>query len=136
MYYVRLIDRAAAVTVVAKGMPRMAAVLALIAASAATSPMPAAAQDTNASAPRSASSMGPKCSVVPDLARLELPLPRVALRLSGGLPLKVVAIGSSSTAGAGASSPSGSYPSRLEGELGRQFPGHRITMVNSGRNGD
>jgi hypothetical protein len=80
--------------------------------------------------------MGPKCGVVPDLARLELPLNRVAFRLSGGLPLKVVAIGSSSTAGAGASSPSGSYPSRLEGELGRQFPGHRITMVNSGRNGD
>jgi len=136
MYYVRLNDCAAAVAAVAKGLPRMVAVLIFVASAAGLSLMPATAQDTNASAPRSASSMGPKCGVVPDLARLELPLNRVAFRLSGGLPLKVVAIGSSSTAGAGASSPSGSYPSRLEGELGRQFPGHRITMVNSGRNGD
>src|SRR6266404_4026836 len=98
MQHVFLFDSAAAVTAVAKGLLRMVAALALIAAAAGTSPMPAAAQDTNESAPRSASSMGPKCSVVPDLARLELPLNRVAFRLSGGLPLKVVAIGSSSTA--------------------------------------
>jgi acyl-CoA thioesterase-1 len=136
MYYVCSFDRATAVAAVAKGLPRIAAVLVFVASAAGLSLMPAGAQDTNASAPRSASSMGPKCGVVPDLARLELPLNRVAFRLSGGLPLRVVAVGSSSTAGAGASSPSGSYPSRLEGELGRQFPGHRITMVNSGRNGD
>jgi acyl-CoA thioesterase I len=136
MHHVGLFDRAAAVTAVAKGLPRMAAGLVLVASAAGLTLMPAAAQDTKASAPRSASSMGPKCSVVPDLARLELPLNRVAFRVSGGLPVKVVAIGSSSTAGAGASSPSGSYPSRLEGELGRQFPGQRLTVVNRGVNGD
>jgi len=136
MHHVCLFDRAGAVTVVAKGLPRMAAVFALIAAAAGNSTKLAAAEDTRAAAPRSASSMGPKCSVIPDLARLELPLNRVAFRVSGGLPVKVVAIGSSSTAGAGASSPSGSYPSRLEGELGRQFPGHKVTVVNRGVNGD
>ena len=136
MHHACLFDRAGAVTVVAKCLPRMAAVFALIAAVAGNSPQPAAAQDTKASAPPSASSMGPKCSVVPDLAHLELPLNRVAFRVSGGLPVKVVAIGSSSTAGAGASSPSASYPSRLEGELGRQFPGHQVTVVNRGVNGD
>ena len=130
MHHACLFDRAGAVTVVAKCLPRMAAVFALIAAVAGNSPQPAAAEDTKASAPPSASSIGPKCSVVPDLARLELPLNRVAFRVSGGLPVKVVAIGSSSTAGAGASSPSASYPSRLEGELGRQFPGHQVTVVN------
>src|SRR3954452_3392948 len=129
MHHVCLFDRAAAVTVVAKGLPRMAAVFALIAAVAGNSTQPEAAQDTKAS-------VGPKCSVVPDLARLELPLNRVAFRVSGGLPVKVVAIGSSSTAGAGASSPSASYPSRLEGELGRQFPGHQVTVLNRGVNGD
>ena len=138
MRHVCSLDCATAVTAVAKGLLRMVAGLALIAVAAVTSPMPAAAQDANASAPapRPASSMGAKCSVVPDLARLELPLTRVAFRLSAGLPLRVVAIGSSSTAGAGASSPSGSYPSRLEGELGRQFPGHDITVVNRGVNGE
>src|SRR5262245_57674305 len=59
----------------------------------------------------------PKCVVTSDIAQFDLPLPRMALRVAGGLPIKVVAIGSSSTYGAGASSPAGSYPSRLEAEL-------------------
>jgi acyl-CoA thioesterase-1 len=119
----------------AKCLLRSLAVVALFTAPW-TSHVPAATQDANTSAPRSLWSMSPKCSVVPDLARLELPLTQVAFRLSGGLPIKVVAIGSSSTAGAGASSPSASYPSRLEGELGRQFPSHAITVANRGVNGD
>jgi len=136
MHHVSLFDYAATFTPVAKGLLRMVAALALISAVAGNSLQPAAAQDTKGSAQRSASSIGPKCSVIPDLARLELPLNRVGFRVSGGLPVKVVAIGSSSTFGAGASSPSSSYPSRLEGELGRQFPGHRVSVVNSGVNGD
>ena len=38
-------------------------------------------------------------------------------RIAQGKPLKIVAIGSSSTSGAGASSPAATYPSRLEAEL-------------------
>src|SRR5947209_6536180 len=45
----------------------------------------------------------PKCSFAGEAVRLEQPLSRVSYQLAGGLPLKVVAIGSSSTAGAGAS---------------------------------
>jgi acyl-CoA thioesterase I len=78
----------------------------------------------------------PKCGVQPDIARFDQRLPRVALRLAGGVPIKIVAIGSSSTFGAGSSSPANSYPSRLEAELRRHFPDHPITVVNRGVNGE
>jgi acyl-CoA thioesterase I len=78
----------------------------------------------------------PKCAVQMDIAHFDQRLSRVALRLSGGVPIKIVAIGSSSTAGAGASSPANSYPSRLEAELRQHFPGHPITVVNRGVNGE
>jgi lysophospholipase L1-like esterase len=77
-----------------------------------------------------------KCNVPADQARLETPLSRFAFRLASGLPIKVVAIGSSSTYGAGASSAAASYPSRLEVELERHFAGHDITVVNRGVNGE
>src|SRR5438552_18085586 len=80
--------------------------------------------------------LAPKCVVPPDQARFDLPLSRTALRLSGGLPIKIVAIGSSSTYGAGASSPTRSYPSRLEVELRRHFPGHPLSVVNRGVGGE
>jgi lysophospholipase L1-like esterase len=71
-----------------------------------------------------------------DIARFDQRLSRVGLRLSGGVPIKIVAIGSSSTFGAGASSPANSYPSRLEAELRAHFPDHPITVVNRGVNGE
>jgi lysophospholipase L1-like esterase len=77
-----------------------------------------------------------KCAVQADIAHFDQRLSRVALRLSGGVPIKVVAIGSSSTFGAGASTPANSYPSRLEAELRRHFPDHPITVVNRGVNGE
>lgn len=134
MHHARSFGCAAVFTLVVNCPLRVAAAVVSIVAAVGAAIVPATAQ--NASAPAvPAASAGPKCSVVPDLARLERPLTRVAFRVSGGSPLRVVAIGSSSTAGAGASSSAGTYPSRLEGELGRQFPGHRITVVNHGANG-
>jgi hypothetical protein len=56
--------------------------------------------------------------------------------LSSGRPLKIVALGSSSTAGAGASSAAAAYPNRLADELARRFPGHEITVHNRGVNGE
>ena len=47
-----------------------------------------------------------------------------------------MALGSSSTYGAGASTSAASYPSRLVDELSRRFPGHDITVLNRGVNGD
>ena len=62
------------------------------------------------------------CNAPADLVRLVNPLKRVAQRIAGGQSLTIVAIGSSSTAGAGASSPAMSYPSRLEVELKALWP--------------
>jgi acyl-CoA thioesterase-1 len=76
------------------------------------------------------------CQAPADLVRLINPLKRVAQRIAGGESLTIVAIGSSSTAGAGASSPAMSYPSRLAVELTKLFPNLPITVVNSGVNGE
>ncbi|MGD0025621.1 MAG: SGNH/GDSL hydrolase family protein, partial [Xanthobacteraceae bacterium] len=76
------------------------------------------------------------CSALTEFARLDRPLRHTAHRLAGGEPLTIVAIGSSSTAGAGASSPAASYPSRLAVELRQRFPGQDITVLNRGVNGE
>ncbi len=68
------------------------------------------------------------CHAPADLIRLAYPLTRTAHRLTAGEPLTIVAIGSSSTAGAGASSPDASYPSRLAAELRQRFPHNRIRV--------
>jgi acyl-CoA thioesterase-1 len=77
-----------------------------------------------------------ECGVPAELTRLAMPLPRVAKHLAAGKPIRIVAIGSSSTAGAGASSPAHSYPSRLAVELATLFPKQQITVVNHGVNGE
>jgi lysophospholipase L1-like esterase len=76
------------------------------------------------------------CSAPAQFSHLDRPLVRTARRLANGKPLTIVAIGSSSTAGAGATSPAASYPSRLDIELKRQFPGHDIVVLNRGVNGE
>lgn len=78
----------------------------------------------------------PACGAPFDLVRLVHPLKRTAARIASGGKLTVVAIGSSSTAGAGASSPATSYPSRLAADLEERFPGHDIVVVNRGINGE
>ena len=78
----------------------------------------------------------PGCSAPAELTRLDRPLLHTAKRLASGEPLTIVAIGSSSTAGAGASSPAATYPSRLAGELRKLLPGHSITVLNRGVNGE
>jgi lysophospholipase L1-like esterase len=78
----------------------------------------------------------PVCKVIPGLDRLDYPLARASRHLEEDRPIKIVAIGSSSTAGAGASSPEASYPSRLEAELTRHFLWNDITVLNRGVNGE
>jgi len=76
------------------------------------------------------------CSAPADVARLNYPLRHTARRLASEKPLTIVAIGSSSTAGAGASSLAASYPSRLAVELRQRLPKPDITVLNRGVNGD
>jgi lysophospholipase L1-like esterase len=78
----------------------------------------------------------PPCEAPNDLIRLANPLMRVSQKLAAGTPITIVAIGSSSTAGAGASTPAGSYPSRLALELKRLFPRHSFNIINRGQNGE
>jgi lysophospholipase L1-like esterase len=88
------------------------------------------------SPPAATAARSPACAVVAEKARLDRPLVRTARNLAAGLPIKIVALGSSSTYGAGASTSAASYPSRLADELTRRFPGHEITVLNRGVNGD
>ena len=86
--------------------------------------------------PARADTAGPSCTTPLDLVRLTNPLPHLAQKIAAGDPITIVAIGSSSTAGAGASSPDASYPSQLSIELRKQFPKVSVTMLNRGVNGE
>lgn len=103
-------------------------------AAEATEPVKPAAASVGVTEAAPASNRPRPCEVKGNLARLEL---RHSARLfARGQPLKIVAIGSSSTAGAGASSPAASYPSQLAADLAARFPGRRITVLNRGVNGE
>jgi acyl-CoA thioesterase I len=62
-------------------------------------------------------------------------LPRVAARLAARRPLTVVAIGSSSTQGVGASVPDSSYPALLRRHLAAYYPASTIEVWNKGIGG-
>ena len=63
-------------------------------------------------------------------------LPHVAAKLAAGQPVVIIAFGSSSTAGFGATSPAFNYPNRLAAQLHRQYPGADITVINRGQGGE
>jgi acyl-CoA thioesterase I len=112
--------------------PLAAAVLAVLALSSAMAQTPAqtlGAQAAPGDEPRA-------CVEKAALTRLTHPLAHMAQRIANGKPITIVALGSSSTAGAGASGPAASYPSRLEAELKARFPEQSITVINQGVNGE
>ena len=63
-------------------------------------------------------------------------LPRSLARLNAGDPLRIVAVGSSSTTGLWVLSPSATYPEVMRRELSRLRPAAHIEIINSGRIGD
>ena len=71
-----------------------------------------------------------------ETARLAAPLKRFTERLMQGAPVKIVAFGSSSTAGAGATTPENNYPNRLAAELKERFPGVPVQVINRGVGGE
>ena len=76
------------------------------------------------------------CTAPAEARNIEHAPARLRQRVTQGLPIKIVAIGSSSTYGSGASSPAASYPSRLEAELKAKLPGLPITVLNKGVGGE
>jgi acyl-CoA thioesterase-1 len=76
------------------------------------------------------------CAAPPGGVPIIAPLPHFAAQINKGGPVNIVAVGSSSTAGTGASSPDMSYPRRLEVELHRIFPKLDIHVVNRGKGGE
>ncbi|MDA9549329.1 MULTISPECIES: SGNH/GDSL hydrolase family protein [Bradyrhizobium] len=63
-------------------------------------------------------------------------LPHVASKLAAGQPVVIVAFGSSSTQGFGASSPEFNYPNRLAAQLRRHYPTADISVINAGVGGE
>ena len=76
------------------------------------------------------------CAAPASLGRLTDELPRTRAALAGGRPLRIVTLGSSSTAGAGASAARFSYPSRLAVELAQRRPDATVEIINRGLNGE
>lgn len=109
-----------------------AAIATVMSIGAVMSPVKASTPATPETAPAAA----PTCAVPGELIRLDQALTRTSARLAKGQPLKIIAFGSSSTQGVGASSPAQSYPSRLEAELRTRFPGREIVVINRGIGGE
>src|ERR1700736_2073145 len=79
----------------------------------------------------------PACVAPSELARFTHRLPRLAERVAERVPITIVAVGSSSTAGVGASSPMTNYPARLEALLRERTPGvGMINVLNRGVGGE
>ncbi len=72
----------------------------------------------------------------PATAAVPLPLPGTQAALASGRDLVILALGSSSTEGSGASGPDRTYPARLEATLRAALPGIAVRVVNRGRGGE
>lgn len=119
--------------------------LAVLLACAATTAMqaqtavqaPAAVQAQTLVSPTAAQAQDvPKCGAPAEAAGLENLPTNFRERIAERKPLKIVAIGSSSTFGTGASSPDKSYPAQLEAELRARLPGVPVTVLNKGIGGE
>jgi acyl-CoA thioesterase-1 len=76
-----------------------------------------------------------RCSAPEDLTRFRVALPNTARAIRQGRELVIVAIGSSSTEGVGASDPAHTYPAVLAEELRRRWPRLTVTVINKGVSG-
>lgn len=75
------------------------------------------------------------CTAPPELVRLQAPLPKLLAAVKAEASVRIVALGSSSTWGTGASSPAHTYPARLERELRGLWPRNDVRVVNAGVGG-
>ncbi|MGH7095119.1 MAG: SGNH/GDSL hydrolase family protein [Stellaceae bacterium] len=76
------------------------------------------------------------CAAPAAVSELGVPLAHSAALIAAGKPVLIVAVGSSSTSGVGASGPQETYPARLEIALRRRFPGADLRVLNRGKGGE
>lgn len=88
-----------------------------------------------APAARAESMSQPTCAPSAEYTRLSGPLARVAERIANREPVTIVAIGSSSTAGVGATKVDHNYPTQLEKRLNARFPNVVFHVINRGMSG-
>ena len=62
-------------------------------------------------------------------------LPATRATVAQGMPLTIIAFGSSSTEGAAASGPDATYPAQLEARLRNTLPGLPLVVLNRGKGG-
>lgn len=98
-----------------------AALIALLAALAA----PVSAQPKD--------KLAKHCTVPNDVAEAVIALPHAAKGVEREKTLKIIALGSSSTLGSGASGAAASWPAQLELELRKHLPEVNVTVVNKGQ---
>lgn len=89
-----------------------------------------------AASPVSAAPPARRCTAPKAVTRFKVSLPNTARVIRQGAALVIVAIGSSSTQGVGASDQAHTYPSLLAEELRRRWPRLAITVVNKGVGGE
>ena len=76
------------------------------------------------------------CTVPPEMTRFTVGLPNTAGAIGSGKALVIVAIGSSSTRGVGASDAAHTYPALLTEDLQRRWPQLAVTVINKGVGGE
>lgn len=91
----------------------------------------------SAAPPASVANARPSCKPPGAILEFSEPLPRLkqAIERSSG-EIRIVAFGSSSTKGTGATSRDKTYPERLLMRLKERFPDRNIAVLNRGRGGD
>jgi acyl-CoA thioesterase-1 len=77
-----------------------------------------------------------RCTAPDEVTRFKVTLPHTARAIRRGEALVIVAIGSSSTQGVGASDQAHTYPALLAEELQRRWPRLAVTVVNKGIGGE
>jgi acyl-CoA thioesterase I len=77
-----------------------------------------------------------RCTAPDGVTRFKVALPYTARAIRRGEALVIVAIGSSSTQGIGASDQAHTYPALLAEELRRRWPRLAVTVVNKGIGGE
>lgn len=89
-----------------------------------------------AAPPTRASHEALRCGAPDELTRFGVALPNTARAIRQGRALVIVAIGSSSTEGVGASDPAHAYPAVLAEELRSRWPRLTVTVINKGVSGE